>query len=181
MTWKDALMWSGRTISLSPSRSNARLRLAVAVAAMVAWGVAGKAAEARDILTVTMDKAKLVKYPANTETIIIGNPIVADVTMLKSSGLLVVTGKGYGETNLLLLDKAGTILWEANLRVEPSDALLVVQRGTDRESYACHPRCEPTVSIGDATTFISNAGSAITTRNGLAVPAAAGPSPATPH
>ncbi len=171
-------MRSGRIASLVRRRDPCRRHIrALALAALTLTSTA-IGAEARDILMVTMDKAKLVKYPPTTETIIIGNPIIADVTMLRSSGLLVVTGKGFGETNLLLLDRNGTILSDASLRVEPSDALLVVQRGSERETYACHPRCEPTVSIGDAPAYFGNAGTAITARNNLAVPVGGGPAPA---
>ncbi len=133
------------------------------------------AAPAKDILTVRMDQAKLIKYPPETETIIVGNPIVADVTMLRSSGMLVVTGKGFGDTNLILLDHGGNILIDADLRVEPSESLVTVQRGTDRETYACEPRCEPTVTIGDSATFLKDAAGAISARNAAAAPAAAQP------
>ncbi len=133
------------------------------------------AAPARDVMTVRMDQAKLIKYPPETETIIVGNPIIADVTMLKSSGMLVVTGKGFGDTNLILLDHDGNVLIDADLRVEPSDSLLTVQRGTDRETYACQPRCEPTVTLGDATAFIKEAAGAISARNAAAAPPTAQP------
>ena len=75
---------------------------------------------AEGLMTVSLDRAKVFKYPANTETIIVGNPIIADVTMLKNSGRLVLTGKGFGETNLVFLDHDGTVLSESRLRVEPS-------------------------------------------------------------
>lgn len=119
-------------------------------------------------LSVVMDKAKVFKYPAGTETIVVGNPVIADVTMLKNSGLLILTGRGFGETNLVFLDHAGAVLSEADLRVEPSPAFVVVQRGAERESYACHPRCEPAVSLGDSTTYMTETIRNITSRNAAA-------------
>ena len=101
----------------------------------------------------------------------IGNPIVADVTMLKGSGAMVVTGKGFGETNLIALDAQGNVLDEKTLRVVPAVGVLVVQRGMDRESYSCAPQCMPTVQLGDAPSVFSGASSQITQRNSLTTPA----------
>ena len=145
--------------------------LAVAVVATLALGAVPCAAQGA--MSVSLDKAKVFKYPPRTETIIVGNPIIADVTMLKNSGILILTGKGFGETNLVFLDRAGTVLAEKSLTVEPSAALVTVQRGPDRESYSCHPRCEPSVSLGDSTKFMGEAASGITARNGLATSSAA--------
>lgn len=160
----------GAPVNANKHRSlrQAGLGLAMLVLTVVAGSALPCAAEG--LMTVSLDKAKVLKYPANTETIIVGNPIIADVTMLRGSGMLILTGKGFGETNLVFLDRAGTVLSESRLRVEPSAALVTVQRGTERESYACHPRCEPTVALGDSTTFMKDAIAGITSRNGLAAP-----------
>lgn len=121
-------------------------------------------------IVVTLDKAKLIKLPEHVETIVVGSPIIADVTMLKKNGLVVITGKGYGETNVIFLDSTGQAISEATVTVEHAQGLLTVQRGLDRESYACAPRCEPAVSLGDSVKFLSDASSQITSRNGLAAP-----------
>ena len=145
-------------------------RTALALALALAWGAAA-AAEAP--VTVMLDRAQVLPYPPATETVIVGNPIIADVTMLKSTGMVILTGKGFGDTNLLFLDRQGTILKEARLRVGEAPAMMVVQRGVERESYACHPRCEPTVALGDSQTYLQHAIADIQARNGLASGAAA--------
>lgn len=132
-------------------------------------------ARADTVVDVMLDKARVLKMPPGAETIVVGNPIIADVTTLKKNGLVVVTGKGFGETNVILLDGAGNALQELTVRVQASRALITVQRGTSRESYACQPRCEPTVSLGDSTEFLKDASSQISSRNTLATPAS------TPH
>ncbi len=135
-------------------------------------------------LLVKMDKALVLKYPPETETIVIGNPVVADVTMVRNSGVVVVTGKGFGETNLVFLDRAGSLLSETNLRVDPPGGTLVVQSGTSRYTYSCHPRCEPMIAIGDDSTFLRNAASDISARNGAATPSGGSSSSggmSTPH
>jgi Flp pilus assembly secretin CpaC len=118
------------------------------------------------VLSVTVDEAKIARVPEGTTTLVIGNPIVADVTMLKGSGAMVVTGKGFGQTNLIALDAKGEVLDEKMIRVVPTTSTLLVQRGTDRESYSCAPQCMPTVQLGDGQIF-TDAARQITARNTL--------------
>jgi Flp pilus assembly secretin CpaC len=106
-------------------------------------------------------------------TIIIGNPIVADVTMLKRNNQMILTGKGFGETNLIALDQSGAAVGESIVRVVAPKTNLVVQRGLERQSYSCAPRCEPTVQLGDTSSYMTEVGAQITQRNQLSQPAGA--------
>lgn len=124
-------------------------------------------------VTVRLDRAEIMRLPAGTDTIVVGNPIIADVTMLKTSGQLILTGKGFGDTNLVFLDSRGEVIAEARLLVREAAAMLVVQRGMDRETYACAPRCQPTVSLGDATAYLTRSIGDIQARNAQASGAAA--------
>jgi hypothetical protein len=130
---------------------------------------AARAAAAPAVLKVTVDEAKIARIPEGTVTLVIGNPIVADVTMLKGSGAMVVTGKGFGQTNLIALDAQGNVLDEKIIRVVPTTSTLLVQRGSERESYSCAPQCMPTVQLGDGKQFL-DASSQITARNGFTQP-----------
>jgi Flp pilus assembly secretin CpaC len=123
------------------------------------------------VLNVTLDEAKIARVPEGTVTLVIGNPIVADVTMLKGSGAMVVTGKGFGQTNLIALDARGAVLDEKTVRVVPTNSTLVVQRGMERESYSCAPDCMPTVQLGDGKTFI-DVSNQLVARNALVAPSA---------
>ena len=120
-------------------RSLAVRRGLVALTALVALApVAARAnAAATETIQVTLDKATILRMPANAATIVIGNPIIADVTTLKNVGLVVLTGKGFGETNLIFLDRTGTAVEEATVRVTGESNFVTVQRGLDRESYSC--------------------------------------------
>ena len=131
-------------------------------------------------LTVLLDRAQVMAYPAETETVIVGNPIIADVTMLRNTGQVILTGKGFGDTNLLFLNGRGAVVGEARLRVREAPSVMVVQRGMERETYACHPRCEPTVSLGDSSTFMKRTIDDLQSRNSQASGAAA-ISSAQPH
>ena len=159
-----------------PSQATRRPRRvkgwAASALAVALVGTAGAAGAAETTVTVMLDRAQIMAYPADTETVIVGNPIIADVTMLRNTGRVILTGKGFGDTNLLFLDGHGTLLSEARIRVRESPSMMVVQRGTDRETYACHPRCEPTVALGDASTFLQRSIGDIQARNSQASGAA---------
>jgi Flp pilus assembly secretin CpaC len=135
---------------------------AVAVSALAA-----PTARAEDVIQVLLDQAKVIQLPEKTSTVIIGNPIVADVTMLKRNNRLIITGKGFGETNLIALDASGESLGESVVRVTASSKDLVVQRGMDRESYTCAPRCQPTVALGDTSKYSADVAGQIQARNAL--------------
>ena len=131
-------------------------------------GVAAGSAAPPDVLKVTLDQAKVMQRPAGASTLVVGNPAIADVTMLKGGLAMVVTGKGYGETNMIALDAQGNIIDEKQIDVEPTRSVLVVQRGNDRASYWCNPTCMPTVQLGDEDKAFSEARGQISARNELA-------------
>jgi hypothetical protein len=121
-----------------------------------------------DQLTVTLDLATLMHVPKETSTLVIGNPTIADASVQRN-GLIVVTGKSYGTTNLLMLDKNGQTLREIMVSVKaPSSANLIVQRGVDRETYSCHPRCQQTLTLGDSQKYFGEVNSQTSARNAAA-------------
>ena len=146
------------------SSASSKLLLAAASVLLALHGPA-PAALAADAIEVNLDQAKIIELPESTSTIIIGNPLIVDVTMLKSSGKVVLTGKGFGETNLLAVDRNGVVVSESSLRVSEAGGNIVVQRGTERESYHCNPRCLPTTSLGDAPRDMGETANQINTRN----------------
>lgn len=107
-------------------------------------------AEIGGSVTVVMDQAHVVRLPARVATLVIGNPMIADATV-QPGGLMVLTGKGAGTTNIIALDARGQQLMTATIRVQgPTDNIVRVYRGLDRESYSCNPVCERALSVGDA-------------------------------
>jgi Flp pilus assembly secretin CpaC len=124
---------------------------ACAIAALL-WPAAAlaEAADPATAIAVNVDQAKLVRLPERVATIVVGNPMIADVT-LQNGGILVVTGKGYGATNFIAMDRTGQILIDRQIQVAgPTDQLVTVYRGTDRETYSCMPICQKRVTLGDA-------------------------------
>ncbi|WP_372424218.1 pilus assembly protein N-terminal domain-containing protein [Salinarimonas chemoclinalis] len=126
----------------------------------------------RDVLTVFLDHAKVIRLPERTQTVIVGNPFIADVTVQRN-GILVVTGKAYGATNLIALDAQGLLLAESMVSVQAplEDSVVVVQRGLDRESYSCTPDCQPSLRLGDSEGHFGAVGGQATQRAGFATQA----------
>jgi hypothetical protein len=156
-------------------RRHARICL-LAAAAMLASPAIGLAEPTVDTIAVNVDQAKLVRLPGKVATIVVGNPLIADVT-LQPGGMIVVTGKGYGATNFIALDRGGEILVDRQIQVEgPSDRLVTVYRGVDRESYSCLPICQRRVTLGDSdnyfNTTMGQAGSLSNTASGNGAAAA---------
>jgi hypothetical protein len=103
-------------------------------------------------IKVVMDYARLVRLPDGAQTLVIGNPLVADVSMVKDQ-LFVVTGKSFGTTNLIVLDRSGQQVGESIVTVVPASDKVLVQRGSHRESLSCYPKCVPTVELGDDSAY----------------------------
>jgi Flp pilus assembly secretin CpaC len=150
------------------SKSSFHIRRASFVAGLLGALALSTGIASAEKLVVMTDRAKIIKLPDKTRTVIVGNPIVADVTLGKD-GLVILTGKSFGTTNLITLDAAGAILNESTVEVQQaSENTVVMQRGMERETYSCTPKCMPTVALGDEGKFFTDTGAASTARNKLA-------------
>jgi Flp pilus assembly secretin CpaC len=125
--------------------------------------IAGASATAAssETLIVKVDEARPVKVPPGTQTLIIGNPSIADVTLLKQGSVMIVTGKGFGQTNFIALDAAGNQVADSVIQVVNADNALIVQRGLDRQSYTCAPACQPSVRLGDDAKYFGEVSSQV--------------------
>jgi putative type II/III system pilus formation protein len=132
-------------------------------------GVVGAAAAQADTLSINVDQAQIMHLPEKIATIVIGNPLIADAT-LQSGGILVVTGKGYGATNLLALDRSGRVVMEKTVQVLGAGTkdLVTVYKGVERESYSCAPNCERRITLGDSPGFFNATLTESGARNGQA-------------
>ena len=78
----------------APARSMAGLALALSACSRRDAAVR-RAKRRPTALNVVLDQATIMKLPEKVATIVVGNPLIADVAV-QSGGLVVVTGKGYG-------------------------------------------------------------------------------------
>ena len=142
-------------------------RVGLLAGMVLAAAVIGSAPARAESVDVSIDQAHIVRLPSDVATIVIGNPLIADAS-LQRGGVLVITGKGYGSTNLLALDHDGHVVRNTTVHVRgPSKGdLVTVYRGVDRESYSCAPQCQPSIMLGDSTKFFNDTLRETATRNG---------------
>lgn len=147
-----------------------RLVDALAVILLAAIAVAQPlAADAtEDTILVEVDRAKVVRLDQPAYTVIVGNPSIADA-LVQNRQMLVVTGKSFGVTNLIVLDADGETIDDLTLHVRSDDSgMVTVQRGPTRLSYSCAPSCERTLVLGDTPENYDALNTQILNRLGLA-------------
>lgn len=107
------------------------------------------------IFQIDLNKTQILRLPEAAGSVVIGNPAIADV-MLQSPTMILVIGRGFGETNLMVLDRNGDTVVDANVQVTsitPSNGVRLFNRGS-RETYSCSPYCQPSPVLGDTAEHI---------------------------
>lgn len=108
------------------------------------------ASQAAPTLAVPIDQSARVALPAGTRDVMIGNPAIADVNVVDSRNA-VILGKGYGVTNLLVIDQLGRTVLERQIVVSaPAAGRVSVIRGPKVDDYACAGGCERAGAAADA-------------------------------
>jgi Flp pilus assembly secretin CpaC len=136
---------SGPALSKRVSHGVAAAFMATSIALAAVASPAG----AQEAMLVTVDQASVIRLTAPAGTIIIGNPAIADATMVDET-TVVITGRSFGTTNLIVLDTSGTIIAEQVITVTSADNQVVVYRQSIRQTYNCTPICAPILNVGDA-------------------------------
>ncbi len=119
----------------------ATLKSISGLAALVAASMLSPIANAAGI-EVTMNQAKIVKLSRAADTIVIGNPAIADASVQDAS-TVVLTGKGFGVTNLVILDATGNLIIDEQVTVMRDTASSVrIYRRAEVQTLSCTPFCE---------------------------------------
>lgn len=93
-------------------------------------------------IEVVMNQAKIVKLSRAADTIIVGNPLIADAAV-KDARTIVITGKGFGVTNFVVLDAKGDPVVDEQIIVSRSVAETIrVYRRANVQTLSCTPFCE---------------------------------------
>jgi hypothetical protein len=128
---------------------------------------------AAEPITVWLDEARVIKVPERAATVVIGDPLIADLS-IQPGGIAVITGKGYGATNVIVMDPSGAVLLEKSIEVKgPRDLIVVVYRGVNRNTYSCTPECAPRITLGDDSDYFGKTLSDSGSRNTQAMSSAA--------
>ena len=98
---------------------------------------------------LTMDQVRPYTLEKPASEIIVGNPSIADVSVMDNSRLLLF-GKSPGLTNIFLFDEEGGTIDNLMIRVKtPQTEMLTFHRGAARTTYNCTTHCEVAVTVGD--------------------------------
>ena len=107
-------------------------------------------------VNVEVNMARILRISSPAETVIIGNPAIADVT-IQDAKTLILTGRSYGTTNLIVLDGAGNPIIDALIEVvQKQGGIITVFQGSARTTLACAPVCQPAIMLGDNTDYTND-------------------------
>ncbi|MCB1445897.1 MAG: pilus assembly protein N-terminal domain-containing protein [Rhizobiaceae bacterium] len=127
--------------ALSPIRAGA-----VVLAVLLASATGARADDG--MMRVFLNHAKVLKLDQPVSKVIVGNAEVADATVADSR-TIVLTGKAFGTTNLVLLDASGNALLDERILVSIDEGNTVrMYRQTDRTVLSCTPSCEQHQALG---------------------------------
>jgi Flp pilus assembly secretin CpaC len=108
-------------------------------------------------VSVKVNMARILRINAPAATVIVGNPGIADVA-IQDPQTLVLTGKSYGQTNLIILDTQGNPIADTMIEVVQEQAgLVTVYLGDRRTSLNCEPVCQPIIMLGDDSSYTGEA------------------------
>ncbi|MGQ2907490.1 MAG: pilus assembly protein N-terminal domain-containing protein [Aliihoeflea sp.] len=124
------------------ARSTKSIRFFAGLTLLVATSVLAAPAFAEAGISVLVNQAKIVKLARNADTIIVGNPEIADASVQDAS-TLVLTGKGFGVTNLVVLDAEGRPIVDEQVTVSRQSVNSVrIYRRAAVQTLSCTPVCE---------------------------------------
>lgn len=120
-----------------------------ALAAALAGAATLNGVAAAGQVLVTMDQVRPHKLDAPAGEIVVGNPGIADVSVLDKSRIMLF-GKAPGVTNIFIFDDAGEVIEDLKVRVEAVGRdMVVMNKGVARSTHNCASICEVTLTIGD--------------------------------
>ena len=107
--------------------------------------------------TVALNKTQIMHLPSPASAIVVGNPEIADISV-HSPDTLFIVGRGYGETNVIILDEFGQTVVEADIKVTEGisrNGVHLYKVGKGRETYTCSPQfCLQAPILGDTPKYI---------------------------
>lgn len=126
-----------------------------ALAVVIALAAPLPAFAQSDSVSVMVNMARILRINSPAATVVVGNPGVADVT-IQDPETLILTGRSYGRTNLIIMDAQGNPIVDTFVQViQPENDLVTVYQGAARTSLSCEPVCQPVIMLGDDTGFTS--------------------------
>jgi hypothetical protein len=129
------------------------MRRALFVPALLAVALPAFAAQSGAV-NLGLDEVHTLTFRGPVATVYVGNPAIADITMIDSRHAF-VQGKSYGRTNIVALNHDGVQVFNTGVNVTGADTngTVTLNRGAQRITLNCAGgRCEPTPMPGDGKT-----------------------------
>ena len=107
--------------------------------------------------SVDINKTQLLRLPVAAATVVVGNPEIADISV-HSPTMLFVVGRGYGVTNVIVLDDLGQVVLDTDIKVSTGSGTTgkrVLFAGKGWKSYDCSPFCQPAPVLGNDPRFVA--------------------------
>ena len=99
-------------------------------------------AQAASRVTVGINQGLRLSVGGSAANVVVANPAIADVTVVDAHSVIIL-GKGYGTTQVMVLDSTGRLLMDSIVTVNaPAEGQMTVYRGPAAQQYDCSPRCE---------------------------------------
>ena len=124
---------------------------------------ADKSANKGDWVALALDEVHTLAFNTPVSTVYVGNPSIADVTMIDARHAF-VQGKGYGRTNIMALNRDNVMVFNTHVTVTGNDGggTVTLNRGPQRVTLNCAGgRCEPTPMPGDGKDSFESAGQTV--------------------
>ncbi|ESQ78619.1 hypothetical protein AEYBE204_13795 [Asticcacaulis sp. YBE204] len=106
------------------------------------------AAQAGQKLVVEKNHTARVALSAPAGSVIVGNPAIADVSVVDSRTIYIV-GRGFGRSSVTVTDAAGRTIWDGDVMVgSPASGGVTVYKGLKATNLVCSRVC---VEQGEAS------------------------------
>ncbi len=116
--------------------------LAVVTPALAAGKQAAKPADKsvskNDSVALALDEVHTLTFRTPVSTLYVGNPSIADVTMIDARHAF-VQGKGYGRTNIMALNRDNVMVFNTHVSVTSpaGGGTVTLNRGAERVTLNC--------------------------------------------
>ncbi len=126
-------------------KTRALLRLSLTTAMML---LATAPLLAGPSINVGADHARIVSVAGTPSAVVVGNPMFADVSV--QQGVIIVHGRNFGATNVIVLDVDGNQLAAFDVNVTSAgDRNISVYKAGHAFSSVCAPLCQYTLQTGE--------------------------------
>ena len=124
-------------------------------------------------VSLAMDEVRVVTFPGAVSTVFVGNPTIADATVIDPHHAFIL-GKTFGVTNMIALNAQNQTIVNQQISVaNRSGGMVTLNKGTNQFSYSCTKgHCESNPVPGDQKTFVEDTSATVASHQDQALKAA---------